>query len=48
VHYVHVYTGASDGERTEILAVVGDGDVNEQMRVIVGEDTPDSGPVVQP
>jgi HlyD family secretion protein len=36
-HYIQVRTGASDGARTEILGVIGDGEVTEKTQVIVGE-----------
>ena len=37
VKYIQVRTGMNDGARTEILAVIGNGDLPERTPVIVGE-----------
>jgi len=37
VHYTQVRTGMNDGARTEIVGVIGAGDVPEHTKVIVGE-----------
>jgi len=38
VRYVELHTGLSDGVRTEVLGVVGDGELPEHTRLITGEE----------
>jgi HlyD family secretion protein len=38
VHYIDIHTGLSDGIRTEVLDVIGGGDLPEHTRLVVGEE----------
>ncbi len=38
VRYIDIHTGLSDGARTEVLDVVGGGDLPEHTRLVVGEE----------